>query len=44
MIINGNIDIIVITETKLDVRFPSTQFSIEGYAKPSRLDRNEGEL
>ena len=40
MLINGNIDIIVIIETKFDESFPSLQFAIEGYAPPFRLDRN----
>ena len=40
MLIKGNIDIIVITETKIDESFPSLQFAIEGYAPPFRLYRN----
>ena len=39
-ILPGNIDIFVITETKLDVTFETTQFCIEGFDKPYRLDRN----
>ena len=39
-IIKGNIDILVITETKLDNSFPEGQFFIEGYSKPFRFDRN----
>ena len=39
-ILPGNIDIFVITETKLDATFETTQFCIEGYNKPYRLDRN----
>ena len=35
----GNIDILIITETKLDESFPVSQFYIEGYAMPYRLDR-----
>ena len=34
----GNIDILVITETKLDYSFPANQFLIEGYALPFRID------
>ena len=34
----GNIDILVITETKLDDSFPSNQFLIEGYSSPFRID------
>ena len=32
--------ILIITETKLDYRFPVSQFQIGGYSKPYRLDRN----
>ena len=39
-IVNGNIDILMIAETKLDTSFPNEQFSIHGYCKPLRLDRN----
>ena len=35
----NNIDILLITETKLDSSFPSQQFAIEGYSLPLRLDR-----
>ena len=35
----GNIDILIITETKLDESLPVSQFYIEGYAIPYRLDR-----
>ena len=38
--IKGNIDIMMISETKLDDSFPSMQFLIEGYGPPYRLDRN----
>ena len=41
LIFKGNIDILVITETKLDESFPNEQFVVEGYALPFRLDRNE---
>ena len=36
----GNIDILILVETKLDDTFPTSQFLIEGYLKPYRLDRN----
>ena len=39
-IIHGNLDILVITETKLDHTFPEKQFLIPGYRKPYRKDRN----
>ena len=32
--ITGNIDILIITETKLNYTFPQSQFIIEGYSKP----------
>ena len=34
------VDILIITETKLDNTFPVSQFHIDGYSKPYRLDRN----
>ena len=39
-VINGNIDILLVVETKLDATFPESQFDIEGYSAPYRLDRN----
>ena len=41
-IIRGKIDILVITETKLDDTFPTNQFSIDGFSMPFRLDREGG--
>ena len=38
--ITGNVDILMISETKLDNSFPDGQFLIEGYSKPYRIDRN----
>ena len=38
--IKGNIDVLMISETKLDDSFPSMQFLIESYGPPYRLDRN----
>ena len=32
--ITGNVDILMISETKLDNSFPEGQFLIEGYSKP----------
>ena len=37
------LDILIITETKLDDIFPVSQFHIDGYSKPYRLDRNRNE-
>ena len=39
-IVNGNVDIVSIAETKLDGSFPSAQFFWEGYKAPYRLDVN----
>ena len=41
MLIILNIDILVITESKLDESFTTQQFAIEGYLLPYRIDRNE---
>ena len=35
-----HIDVLVITETKLDDSFPTSQFLMKGFAEPFRLDRN----
>ena len=45
-IIRENIDILLISETKLDNSFPTSQFAINGYSLPFRLDlsRNSGGL
>ena len=39
-LLQGKVDILVLTETKLDNCFPTNQFLIKGYSKPLRLDRN----
>ena len=39
-IINKNIDVLLLSETKIDSFFPSVQFHLEGYADSHRLDRN----
>ena len=36
--INGNVDVVSIAETKIDASFPSAQFVLEGYHSPYRLD------
>ena len=36
----GNIDILIISETKLDESFPRGQFLLGGYSVPFRFDRN----
>ena len=38
--INGNTDILIIFETKLDETFPSSQFSFYSFCDPYRFDRN----
>ena len=38
--IKGNVDIMMISETKLDNTFPNGQFLIDGFNEPIRLDRN----
>ena len=40
-IIKNNVDVLVVTETKLDSSFPFGQFSIDGFARPFRRDRNK---
>ena len=40
-LVHGNIDILILTETKLDHTFPEKQFYIPGYKKPYRRDRNK---
>ena len=39
-LISSNINILVISETKLDSSFPPGQFYIDGYMPPIRADRN----
>ena len=38
--IKGNLDILMIFETKLDSTFPSNQFTTEGHEVPRRFDKN----
>ena len=40
VIIPGNIDVMVIGESKLDDSYPNSQFLIDGFSEPFRLDRN----
>ena len=35
----GNIDILMVSETKIDMSLPTSQFVIQGFAAPFRLDR-----
>ena len=35
-----HVDILVLTETKLDDSFQNSQFSVDGFSEPFRIDRN----
>ena len=39
-VVSGNIDILMITETKIDSTVPVNQFYLNGYNVPYRNDRN----
>ena len=39
-LIKDNVDLLMISETKVDDTFPTEQFKMEGYSKPVRQDRN----
>ena len=41
LIIKGNIDILILTESKLDNSFPVNQFIIDDYWPPFRANRNQ---
>ena len=38
--IEGKVDVLMISEAKIDETFSSRPFYIEGFTPPSRLDRN----
>ena len=40
-VINGNVNIVSITETKTDASLPSAQFILDGYHLPYRMDVTE---
>ena len=40
-IINNNVDILLISETKLNDTYPGSQFFIDGFHPPYRKDRND---
>ena len=42
-IIDTNMDILIISETKLDDSFSSAQFRLKGFCTPYRLDGNSKE-
>ena len=39
-VILGNIDILILSETKLDDSYPTSQLIINGFKKPVRYERN----
>ena len=39
-IVKGTVDILVVSETKLDESFPLSLFCIDGFNKPFHLERN----
>ena len=39
--ITNKVDILLISETKLDSSFPLNQFHMDGFTTPYRLDRNQ---
>ena len=43
LMVNENLDILCIAETKIDQSFPTTQFLLPGYRKPYRLDISDKE-
>ena len=40
LIVKNNVDILIISETKLDDSFPTAQFLLHGFSAPYKLDRN----
>ena len=38
--IKGNVDVLMISETKVDDSFPVGKFLVEGFCTPYRFDRN----
>ena len=40
-VIGNNIDVLLISETKLDALFPSSQFILDGFTPPYRLDKTQ---
>ena len=44
LIIPGNIDIMILVETKLDNSYPTSQFLIDSYSTHFRRDRNKSEV
>ena len=40
LLVKDIVDILMVSETKLDSSFPSAQFELKGFSEPFRLDRN----
>ena len=40
MLQESNIDVLLVSETKIDDSFPNGNFLIDGFSTPYRLDRN----
>ena len=40
LFVQGKVDILIVTETKLDSTFPTSPFAIDGCCEPYRFDRN----
>lgn len=40
MVVGNNNDILTTTETEMDLSFPNSQFMIEKFSMPYRLERN----
>ena len=40
LVVSGNFNILIITETKLDYKFPTSQFNIESFSMSYMLNRN----
>ena len=43
-IVQNKLNIFLVSETKVDLSFPSSQFAIEGFSVPFRLERNSAQL
>ena len=41
LLVNDNVDILIVEETKIDETFPTGQFIMDGYMPPFRKDRNQ---
>ena len=39
-LVEGKIDVLMISESKIDDSFPNSQFLLDGYSTPYRLDQN----